>query len=99
MIIPDVNLLLYAHLAAFREHAKAKTWWERALNGTTVEMASGGAGESSAGPSLRSWSRLRDRADEGVRSAAFETPPAGYEESLRIYFDTLNAAREGENRP
>ncbi|HVX97717.1 MAG TPA: type II toxin-antitoxin system VapC family toxin [Polyangia bacterium] len=36
MIIPDVNLLLYAHLAAFREHAKAKTWWERALNGTTT---------------------------------------------------------------
>ncbi|HVU51966.1 MAG TPA: type II toxin-antitoxin system VapC family toxin [Polyangia bacterium] len=36
MIVPDVNLLLYAHLAAFREHAKAKAWWERTLNGTTA---------------------------------------------------------------
>ena len=35
MIIPDVNLLLYAHLTAFREHAKAKTWWEALLNGST----------------------------------------------------------------
>jgi toxin-antitoxin system PIN domain toxin len=35
VIVPDVNLLLYAHLAAFREHAKARAWWERALNGRT----------------------------------------------------------------
>ena len=35
MIVPDVNLLVYAHLAAFHEHAKAKVWWEGALNGTT----------------------------------------------------------------
>ena len=35
MIVPDVNLLLYAHLEAFPEHAKAKVWWERALNGKT----------------------------------------------------------------
>lgn len=32
MIIPDVNLLLYAHVAAFPEHAKARRWWETALN-------------------------------------------------------------------
>mgnify|MGYP001575718099 CR=1 FL=1 len=32
MIIPDVNLLVYAHIAAFPEHAKARRWWERALN-------------------------------------------------------------------
>lgn len=35
MIVPDVNLLLYAHLSAFREHAKAKTWWEALVNGTS----------------------------------------------------------------
>ena len=32
MIIPDVNLLLYAHIAAFPEHDKARLWWEQALN-------------------------------------------------------------------
>jgi toxin-antitoxin system PIN domain toxin len=36
VIVPDVNLLLYAHLSAFREHAAAKAWWERRLNGTTT---------------------------------------------------------------
>lgn len=34
MIIPDVNLLLYAHIDAFPEHAKARRWWEGCLNGS-----------------------------------------------------------------
>lgn len=33
MIIPDVNMLLYAELDAFPEHRLAKAWWEQALNG------------------------------------------------------------------
>ncbi len=32
MIVPDVNLLLYATIDAFPEHAKARRWWERALS-------------------------------------------------------------------
>jgi uncharacterized protein len=36
VIVPDVNLLLYAHLSAFREHPRAKAWWEDVLNGTTA---------------------------------------------------------------
>lgn len=28
MIIPDVNLLVYAHNRAAREHASARAWWE-----------------------------------------------------------------------
>jgi uncharacterized protein len=35
MIIPDVNVLLYAHLETFAEHAKARAWWEKLLNGRT----------------------------------------------------------------
>jgi uncharacterized protein len=35
VIVPDVNLLLYAHVEAFSEHVKAKLWWERTLNGRT----------------------------------------------------------------
>ncbi|HEX5098436.1 MAG TPA: type II toxin-antitoxin system VapC family toxin [Polyangiaceae bacterium] len=30
MIVPDVNLLLYAHLTPFPEHAAARRWWEQA---------------------------------------------------------------------
>lgn len=34
MIIPDVNLLLYAVIDGYPEHAAAKAWWEELLNGT-----------------------------------------------------------------
>jgi len=33
VILPDVNLLLYAHLTAFPEHARAAAWWEGLMNG------------------------------------------------------------------
>lgn len=33
-MVPDVNLLLCAHVSAFAEHPKALAWWEGALNGT-----------------------------------------------------------------
>jgi toxin-antitoxin system PIN domain toxin len=33
MILPDVNLLLYAHISAFSQHGDAKTWWDALLGG------------------------------------------------------------------
>ena len=33
MILPDVNLLLYANVTAFPQHARARVWWEGLLNG------------------------------------------------------------------
>lgn len=35
MIIPDVNVLLYATMTGFSQHNAAATWWEAALNDTT----------------------------------------------------------------
>lgn len=32
MIVPDLNLLLYAEISAFPEHAAARRWWEAALD-------------------------------------------------------------------
>lgn len=32
MIIPDVNLLLYATIDAFPHHDQARKWWEQAVN-------------------------------------------------------------------
>lgn len=32
MIVPDVNLLLYAHITAFPQHADARRWWEACLS-------------------------------------------------------------------
>jgi len=33
VIVPDVNLLLYAHIRDFGQHARARRWWEELLNG------------------------------------------------------------------
>ena len=33
MILPDLNLLLYAYNAHTPQHARAKAWWEAAING------------------------------------------------------------------
>ncbi|HXJ22334.1 MAG TPA: TA system VapC family ribonuclease toxin [Polyangia bacterium] len=35
MIVPDLNLVLYAHFDAFAQHAAARAWWEGLLNGRT----------------------------------------------------------------
>lgn len=32
-MIPDVNLLLYAEIDAYPQHAAARTWWEDSLSG------------------------------------------------------------------
>lgn len=34
MIIPDINLLVYAYNMEDPSHAQAKRWWEELLNGT-----------------------------------------------------------------
>ena len=34
MIVPDVNLLVYAHNEADPKHSAAVAWWESLLNGT-----------------------------------------------------------------
>jgi len=34
MIIPDANLLIYAHDEAAPQHARARHWWESALAGS-----------------------------------------------------------------
>lgn len=34
MIIPDANLLIYAHDEASPWHARARTWWEKTLSGS-----------------------------------------------------------------
>ncbi|RCW41053.1 hypothetical protein DFQ14_109130 [Halopolyspora algeriensis] len=35
MIIPDVNLLLYAVISGFPHHDRARAWWERTVNSPT----------------------------------------------------------------
>ncbi len=41
MIIPDVNLLLYATITGFPQHERGRSWWEGVLNGSmTVGLTS-----------------------------------------------------------
>jgi len=35
MILVDANLLVYAHVASFEQHASARRWLDAALNGAT----------------------------------------------------------------
>ena len=35
MIVPDINLLLYAYVDTFAEHRAAADWWQEALTGGT----------------------------------------------------------------
>ena len=36
MIMPDVNLLVYAYDATSRHHGRARQWWEDRLNGSQM---------------------------------------------------------------
>jgi toxin-antitoxin system PIN domain toxin len=36
MILVDINLLLYASISSFRDHAAAKSWLDRQLSGSTA---------------------------------------------------------------
>ena len=41
MIVPAVNLLLYATVTGFPQHERSRVWWEGVLNGSvTVGLAS-----------------------------------------------------------
>lgn len=41
MIVPDINLLLYAHITSFAHHASARRWWEETLSsGAPVGLTS-----------------------------------------------------------
>jgi toxin-antitoxin system PIN domain toxin len=43
LILPDVNVLVYAHVAAFPEHDRARRWWEAVLNGNRAVGLAGPA--------------------------------------------------------
>ncbi len=34
MIIPDINLLVYAHDSEFSRHGEVRDWWEELMNGS-----------------------------------------------------------------
>ena len=36
MIVPDVNLLVYAHNDQAQQHNRARIWWENCLNGNVA---------------------------------------------------------------
>ena len=67
MNVPDVNLLLYAHIEAFAEHAKARGWWDALLNGRTEIGV--------AGPGLFGFVRL-------VTNRSLFDPPMSVEIAL-----------------
>jgi toxin-antitoxin system PIN domain toxin len=61
MIIPDTNLLLYAHVPSFREHSAAKSWLEDSLN----------SGKETVG---LSWQVIISYIRIGTNPKLFQTP-------------------------
>jgi hypothetical protein len=48
-------------------------------------------------PGLREWGRLRPRVSEGRSASVRETDPPGYEQSLKVYFETLGQGQDRRN--
>ena len=71
MIIPDTNLLLYAHVPSFREHSAAKNWLEDALN----------SGQETLG---LSWQVITSYIRIGTNPKIFQTPITVAEIELQI---------------
>ena len=104
MIIPDVNLLLYASVTGFPQHERARTWLEEALNGSTlvglsspaifgyIRIATNGRVLASAMSVTDATGRLRPwLAQPNVR---FVLPGPAY---LDIAFGLLEAIGAGAN--
>ena len=71
MIIPDINLLVYAYNADSPEHTRAKEWWEEAVNSTqTIFPESGLKILCNFTPKSRGLTPLRP-----VSGAEILTPP------------------------
>jgi toxin-antitoxin system PIN domain toxin len=62
VIVPDINLLLYATISGFPEHARARRWWE--------ELLGGDEDVGLAGPALFGFVRL------GTNPRVFDRPLA-----------------------
>jgi len=69
VILPDVNLLIYAYRSDAPQHAKAKKWWETTLAGATEVGL--------AGPTLFGFVRL-------MTNARICRPPVAIEKVLEV---------------
>jgi hypothetical protein len=54
--------------------------------------AAGGDAFASSRSGVRQWGQLQSRAGQNISAGARETNPAGYEESIKAYFEALNHA-------
>lgn len=104
MIIPDVNLLLYATVTGFPQHERARAWFEDALNGTGfvgltspavfgyIRIATNGRVLAAAMSVTEAIGRVREwMAQPNVR---FLVPGPAY---VEIAFDLLETIGTGAN--
>jgi len=70
MIVPDINLLLYAVIDTFPAHEQAKTWWEGLLGGSAYVGL----------PSVVVFGFIRIATNPRI----FDTPMSGTEATTRV---------------
>ena len=104
MIVPDANLLIYAHDSTSPNHGKAKEWWENALSGRepvwipfVVALA---FVRLTTHPALNENPMTAAMAPERVES--WEKAPvvrflSGSSATLRLAWEFLEAAEAGGN--
>lgn len=104
MIIPDVNLLLYATITGFPQHDQSRAWLEDALNGPAlvgltspavfgyIRIATSGRVLASAMPVADAIARVRQWLEQP--NARFVVPGPGY---MEIAFGLLETIGTGAN--
>jgi len=104
VIIPDVNLLLYAVVSAFPQHKHAHAWWEETLNsGAEIGLSSPaifGFIRIATNPRVLS-PPLRVQAALGYVSAWFDQPNVSHlvpgQGHIEIAFNLLRTVGTGGN--
>lgn len=104
MIIPDANLLIYAHDEAAPHHAKARAWWEASVSGTEpvglVWVVVLAFTRLLTHPTLSqnplSVAEVREMVDQWIACPAVRILTLS-ENALTRYYDLLEAAGGGGN--
>lgn len=104
MIIPDVNVLIYAHDTSSPNHKPAKLWWESALSGTEpvgipiivvmafVRLTT----HPTVAENPMSVDQAKSRVEEWFSQPNCRALPMG-EKTLALFFNLLSSTGQGGN--
>lgn len=72
------------------------------LNPNLTDQSGGGSATAwsvDAQPAMRQWGQMQNRPPGGISAPMNQSDPAGYEESLKAYFEALNRSDSAADKP